>query len=132
MVVNKKQSSAPAKKREQIHSGRVYVIATFNNTKIYVTDQEGNLKTMSSAGALGHKGSRKSTPFAAQQAAKEAAEKAIRLYGMQSVDIFINGPGPGRDAAGKAAGACFQRVNSVSDITGIPHNGTREKGERRV
>jgi len=133
----RKAKSAQAKRKvvkksyRKVPNGIVCIYASFNNTLVRVTDQEGNALTGSSAGAMGFKGSRKSTPHAAQQAAKKAVEDAIALYGLTSVDIYIKGPGTGRDAAGKAVGTQV-KVTSISDITGVPHNGARPKKERRA
>ncbi len=118
-------------KKASIAVGRAYIAATFNNTKVYITDHAGNLVCWSSAGAKGFKGSRKSTPFAAQEAAKTAADYARENFNMREVSIFINGPGPGREAAAKALGVVL-RVKEINDVTGIPHNGCRAEKERRV
>lgn len=126
-----KNKSVKVKKKREVHSGRAYVIATFNNTLVYITDQEGNVLTWATAGGMGFKGSRKSTPYAAQLAATTAANSAIAQHKLKEIDIYINGAGPGRDAAGRAVGTPF-KVKEVFDITGIPHNGVRESKERRV
>jgi small subunit ribosomal protein S11 len=126
-----KNKSTKVKKKREVHSGRAYVIATFNNTLVYITDQEGNVLTWATAGGMGFKGSRKSTPYAAQLAATKAANDAIAQHKLKIIDVYINGAGPGRDAAGRAVGSPF-KVNSVFDITGIPHNGVRPSKERRV
>jgi small subunit ribosomal protein S11 len=115
-----------------ISSGRAYVQASFNNTLVYITDLEGNTLSWATAGGMGFKGSRKSTPYAAQQAASKAAQVAKDMYGMRSVDIFIKGPGPGREAAARALSNCFDKITSIFDVTGIPHNGVRAEKERRV
>jgi small subunit ribosomal protein S11 len=111
---------------------RAYVQASFNNTLVYITDLEGNTLSWATAGGMGFKGSRKSTPYAAQQAASKAAQVAKDMYGMRSVDIFIKGPGPGREAAARALSNCFDKITSIFDVTGIPHNGVRAEKERRV
>lgn len=121
------------KKREKklIESGIVHIQATFNNTIITITDLQGNTVAWSSAGTVGFKGSRKSTPFAAQLAAENAIKKAADV-GMKSVEVFIKGPGSGREAALRSLqGAGFQ-VSFIRDVTPIPHNGCRPPKRRRV
>jgi small subunit ribosomal protein S11 len=117
-------------KRSVLH-GQAHIHATFNNTVITMTDQQGNTVTWGSAGAAGFKGSRKSTPYAARVAAQAAAKSALDM-GMQEVDIFVKGPGPGREAAVRAIQAAGLRVRAISDITPIPHNGCRPPKKRRV
>ncbi len=121
------------KKREKliIPSGIVHVLASFNNTIISITDLEGNLLSASSAGAIGFKGSRKGTPFAAQQAATTAAN-AAKEYGLRSVQVYLKGPGAGRESAVRALQATGIEVKSIRDITPIPHNGCRPPKRRRV
>lgn len=120
------------KSKVTISSGRAYVQASFNNTLVYITDLEGNTLSWATAGGMGFKGSRKSTPYAAQQAASKAAQAAKDIYGMTVVEIYIKGPGPGREAAARAISMCFGKVTSIYDVTGIPHNGVRAQKERRV
>lgn len=112
----------------------VHIEATFNNTKVTVTDANGNTLSgaSSSAGSEGFKGSRKSTPYAAQVAAKTACQNAVDLFGATEASIIVKGPGPGKEAAAKAAGEFFKRVTSITDATPIPHNGCRAEKERRV
>ncbi len=121
------------KKREKVNipAGIAHVLATFNNTIISITDLEGNLLAMSSAGAVGFKGSRKGTPFAAQQAASVVAN-AAKDYGMRSVQVHLKGPGAGRESAIRALQAAGIEVKSIRDITPIPHNGCRPPKRRRV
>ena len=121
------------KKREKlvIPSGIAHILATFNNTIITITDLEGNLLAASSAGAAGFKGSRKGTPFAAQQAATTAANSA-RDYGMRTVQVYLKGPGAGRESAVRALAAAGLEVKNIRDITPIPHNGCRPTKRRRV
>ena len=114
----------------RVDEAKVHIIATFNNTKIFITDLSGNLLAWSSAGDTGYANSKKSTPFAASRAAKKVAEKA-QNYKIQKVMIFIQGPGAGRESAIRAISESFQVV-MISDITGIPHNGCRAEKERRV
>jgi len=121
------------KKREKVHvpSGIAHILATFNNTIIGITDLEGNLVAHCSAGAVGFKGSRKGTPFAAQQAAAKAAS-AAKEVGMRSVKVQIKGPGAGRESAIRALQAAGIEVKTIRDITPIPHNGCRPPKRRRV
>lgn len=133
------KSSVKQKKkaRVSVSSGKAYVLASFNNTLVYITDLDGNTLSWATAGGQGFRGSRKSTPFAAQQAASVAAKVAIENYGMRTIDIYIKGPGTGREAAARAISASFNSVKdgkvlSIYDITGIPHNGVRAQKERRV
>ena len=124
----------PTRKRrvkKNIESGIAHIHATFNNTIVMITDVHGNAIAWSSAGALGFKGSRKSTPFAAQVAA-EVAGKAAQEYGVKNVDVLVKGPGPGRESAVRALGALGYKINSISDVTPIPHNGCRAPKKRRV
>ncbi len=122
-----------AKKRERLNipAGIAHILATFNNTIISITDLEGNLLASSSAGAVGFKGSRKGTPFAAQQAASVAAS-AVKDYGLRSVQVYLKGPGAGRESAIRALQAAGIEVKSIRDITPIPHNGCRPPKRRRV
>jgi small subunit ribosomal protein S11 len=121
------------KKREKLHvpAGIVHILASFNNTVISITDTEGNLIATSSSGAVGFKGSRKGTPFAAQQAASKAAGFA-KEHGMRTVQIHVKGPGAGRESAIRAMQASGLEVKSIRDITPIPHNGCRPPKRRRV
>jgi small subunit ribosomal protein S11 len=123
---------AKKKSKKNIAKGVVYVAATFNNTVITVTDEMGNVLAWSSAGALGFKGSKKSTPFAAQEAVEDAMAKA-KEHGIKEVGIKVQGPGSGRDTAVKAIGAIEGiRVYFLKDITPLPHNGCRPPKKRRV
>ena len=119
------------KVKKNITSGIVHVNATFNNTLITITDVQGNVVSWSSAGAQGFKGSRKSTPFAAQIAAEDAGRKA-QDYGMKELDVKIKGPGSGREAALRALQGIGYTIKSIKDITPIPHNGARPRKRRRV
>ena len=121
------------KKREKknIPVGIVYIAASFNNTLISITDTEGNLVAQSSSGARGFRGSRKGTPFAAQQAASEVARKALDA-GMREVEVRVKGPGGGRESAIRAINQAGIRVTSIRDTTPIPHNGCRPPKRRRV
>jgi len=123
---------AKKKAKKNIAKGVVYVAATFNNTVITVTDEMGNVLAWSSAGALGFKGSKKSTPFAATEAVADAMTKAME-HGIKEVGIKVQGPGSGRDTAVKAIGATEGiRVSWLKDITPLPHNGCRPPKQRRV
>ncbi len=119
------------KTKRSLSSGQIHIAATFNNTIVTVTDLDGNTVAWSSAGATGFKGSRKSTPFAARLAA-EAAVKTAQGLGMQEVQLFVKGPGPGRESAIRAVQAMGMKVVSIIDITPVPHNGCRPPKKRRV
>jgi len=127
------QGKRTTKKREKkvIPSGRAYVQATFNNTIVTLTDLQGNVISSSSAGASGFKGSRKSTPYAAQMAATTAARKAIDV-GLKQVEVFVKGPGSGREAAIRSLQSAGLHITSIRDVTPVPHNGCRPPKRRRV
>lgn len=117
--------------KKNIAKGVAHVHSTFNNTIVTITDEHGNVLTWSSAGALGFKGSRKSTPFASQMAAETAAKAAME-HGLKSVEVFVKGPGSGREAAIRALQATGLEVTMIKDVTPIPHNGCRPPKRRRV
>jgi small subunit ribosomal protein S11 len=119
------------KAKRTLSHGQAHVHATFNNTIITITDTQGNVVIWASAGSVGFKGSRKSTPYAAGLAAQRAIKNAQEL-GLQELDVLVNGPGPGREAAIRAIQATEVRVRSISDVTPIPHNGCRPPKKRRV
>ncbi|MEK7238550.1 MAG: 30S ribosomal protein S11 [Nitrospirota bacterium] len=119
------------KEKKQIHAGAAYIQATFNNTIISITDQTGNVVAWSSAGAQGFKGSRKGTPYAAQIAADIAAKKAMGV-GMRQIDVFVKGPGAGRESAIRALQVAGLEINLIKDITPVPHNGCKPPKRRRV
>lgn len=119
------------RERKNITTGVVHVNASFNNTMITVSDEQGNTVSWSSAGTMGFKGSRKSTPFAAQIAA-EAAGKAAQECGVKNLEVRIKGPGPGRESAVRALNALGMKITSITDITPIPHNGCRPPKRRRI
>ena len=121
----------PRREKRVIPRGQAHIQATFNNTIITVTDPAGNTVVWASAGTAGFKGSRKSTPYAAQLAAQQAARGA-QSNGMREVDVFVKGPGPGREAAIRALQAAGMVVTSITDVTPIPHNGCRPPKKRRV
>ena len=119
------------RERKNITSGVVHVNASFNNTMITITDEQGNAISWSSAGGMGFKGSRKSTPYAAQLAAEDAAKKAME-HGLQTVNVEVRGPGSGRESALRALQSVGLTVNMIRDVTPIPHNGCRPRKRRRV
>lgn len=119
------------KGKKNVSNGSVYVLSTFNNTIVTITDSMGNTICWSTAGAKGFRGSRKNTPFAAQVAAEDAARKAVE-NGMRSVQVFVSGPGAGRESALRALASVGLRVTYIEDITPIPHNGCRPPKRRRV
>lgn len=123
-TTSKKVKNAPA-------FGQVHVFASFNNTIVTFTDQQGGTICWSSAGTSGFKGSRKSTPYAARMAAQQAAQQAMNL-GMSEVELFVKGPGPGREAAIRAIQSAGLKVRSINDVTPVPHNGCRPPKRRRV
>lgn len=120
------------RERKYVEKGQAHIASSFNNTMVTLSDTNGNVLSWASAGQLGFRGSRKSTPFAAQQAADEAAKKAISEYGLKSVDVFVKGPGSGREAAIRALQAAGLEVSMIKDVTPLPHNGTRPPKRRRV
>lgn len=127
----KKKHKNTKKNKKNISVGKVYIQASYNNTLIYITDITGNVLLWKTAGSEGFKGSKKSTPYAAQIASKSVAKEAKDLYGLTSVEVFIKGPGPGREAAIRGLANYF-KVTYIADVTSIPHNGCRPAKERRV
>jgi small subunit ribosomal protein S11 len=131
-VADRRRTARPRRReRKQVPRGNAYVQSSFNNTIVTITDPEGNVITWSSAGAVGFKGSRKSTPYAAGLAAENAARKA-QEHGMRQVDVFIKGPGSGREAAIRSLQTAGLAINAIVDVTPIPHNGCRPPKKRRV
>ncbi len=126
------KSAARKKTRRSVPAGQMHVQATFNNTIITFTDKKGNVLTGSSAGACGFRGSKKGTAYAAQVAAEKAGEAAVALHGLNAVDVFIKGVGLGRDAAVRALTGLNISVESIKDVTGVPHGGVRPKKARRA
>ena len=126
-----KKKSISRRERRIVPRGRIYVQSTFNNTIITVTDRQGNALTWGSSGTAGFKGSRKSTPYAAQLAAQETGKRAVDM-GMREADLFVKGPGPGREAAIRSLQAAGLQVLSITDVTPVPHNGCRPPKKRRV
>lgn len=127
----KPKKRAGKRERKNVAVGIAYIQSTFNNTIITITDPQGNVVAWSSAGTQGFKGSRKSTPFAAQMAAQDAAKKAME-HGMRTVAVYVKGPGSGREAALRALQAAGFTISLIRDITPIPHNGCRPPKRRRV
>ena len=119
------------KEKKHVESGAAQIRSTFNNTIVTISDTKGNALSWASAGGLGFRGSRKSTPFAAQMAAEQAAKAAME-HGLRQVEVFVKGPGSGREAAIRALQAAGLEVNSIKDVTPIPHNGCRPPKRRRV
>ncbi|MBI5026269.1 MAG: 30S ribosomal protein S11 [Nitrospirae bacterium] len=119
------------KERKIIQAGAAYIQASFNNTIITITDQNGNVVAWSSSGSQGFKGSRKGTPYAAQIASETAAKKAIDL-GMRQIDVYVKGPGSGRESAIRALQSAGLEINLIKDVTPVPHNGSRPPKRRRV
>lgn len=130
-VRSQRRSTGAKKAKRNLSFGQVHIFASFNNTIVTVTDQQGNTVAWGSSGSAGFKGSRKSTPFAARLAAEQAI-KAAQSLGIQEVELFVKGPGPGRENAIRAVQAAGLRVRSISDITPVPHNGCRPPKKRRV
>ena len=119
------------KEKKHVESGAAHIRSTFNNTIVTISDTKGNALSWASAGGLGFRGSRKSTPFAAQMAAEQAAKAAME-HGLRQVEVFVKGPGSGREAAIRALQAAGLEVNTIKDVTPIPHNGCRPPKRRRV
>jgi len=131
MAKAKPKAKAKKKEKRTVAKGVAHIKSTFNNTMITISDPQGNVIAWSSCGAQGFKGSRKGTPFAAQVAASTAGQKAMDM-GMKSLDVFINGPGSGREAALRALQASGFSISLIRDVTPIPHNGCRPPKRRRV
>lgn len=120
------------KQKRSVPAGQLHIQATFNNTIVSFADKKGNVIAASSAGACGFRGSKKGTAYAAQVASEKAAEIANTQYGLKSVDVFVKGVGLGRDAAVRAVSGAGIQVDSITDVTGVPHGGVRPKGQRRA
>lgn len=127
----KRRTRTKKKEKKNIVSGVVHIQSTFNNTIITISDPAGNIVSWSSAGVQGFKGSRKSTPFAAQLAAEDAARKAME-HGMRQVEVYVKGPGAGRESALRSLQAAGFNITVIKDVTPIPHNGCRPPKRRRV
>jgi len=126
-----KKTRARRREKKSVPKGKAYIQSTFNNTLVTLTDPNGNVVAAGSAGAVGFKGSRKSTPFAAGQAAERIARSAME-HGMRQVDVLVKGPGSGREAAIRALEAAGLSILSIRDVTPMPHNGCRARKRRRV
>ena len=128
-----KKATATRRRKElkKVDKGQVHIQSSFNNTLVTITDMNGNAISWSSAGSLGFKGSRKGTPFAAQQASDTAA-KAAKEHGLRSVEVYVKGPGAGRESAIRALSACDLEITMITDVSPIPHNGCRPPKRRRV
>lgn len=131
MAKGKVRKKVKRKEKKTVSHGILYIHSTFNNTVITMTDKNGNVLTWSAGGMVGFKGSRKSTPFAAQLAAEKVL-KDSENFGIQTIDIRVKGPGAGRESAIRSVGSARVKVKSIKDITPIPHNGCRPKKKRRV
>jgi small subunit ribosomal protein S11 len=131
MAERKKPAKQRRKEKKNVPQGHVHIQATFNNTIITITDQAGAVVSWGSAGVAGFKGSRKSTPFAAQTAAEIAARKAME-YGLKQIEVFVRGPGAGREAAIRSLQAVGLEITAIRDVTPIPHDGCRPPKRRRV
>ncbi len=127
----RRKTGVTKKAKRVLSAGQVHVFASFNNTIVTVTDQQGNALTWGSAGSAGFKGSRKSTPFAARMAAEQAIKAAIAM-GVQEVELYVKGPGPGRESAIRAVQSLGLKVTMMADLTPVPHNGCRPPKKRRV
>lgn len=131
-TVAKTASKVKKKAKRQVIDGVAHIQATFNNTIVTLTDRQGNAIASSSAAACGFRGSRKSTPYAAQVAAETAAKNAIEKCGLKNVDVKVKGPGPGRESAVRQLQLSGLAILSIEDTTGIPHNGCRDPKKRRI
>lgn len=127
----KKKTSTRKRERKAIPAGRAYIQATFNNTIVTLTDAKGNVIAWGSSGTAGFKGSRKGTPYAAQLAARDAARKGIE-HGLRQVEVYVKGPGGGREAAIRTLQASGLAITVIRDVTPVPHNGCRPRKRRRV
>ncbi|MDL2310843.1 30S ribosomal protein S11 [Peptostreptococcaceae bacterium OttesenSCG-928-C18] len=130
-MAKKQQTRVRRRERKNIEKGQAHIVSSFNNTMVSLTDLQGNLISWASAGQLGFRGSRKSTPYAAQEAAQEAAKKAME-HGLKVVEVYVKGPGSGREAAIRSLQASGLEISLIKDVTPIPHNGCRPPKRRRV
>ena len=130
-MADSQSTSSRKKQRRSVPAGLLHVQATFNNTIVSFTDKKGNVLTQSSAGATGFRGSKKGTAYAAQVASEKAAEAAKSQYGVSSVDVFVKGVGLGRDAAIRALNGFDIAIDSIKEVTGVPHGGVRPRKARR-
>ena len=130
-VQTKKVTTRKRKERKNVEKGQAHIHSSFNNTIVTITDVQGNTLSWASSGGLGFKGSRKSTPFASQMAAETAAKAAME-HGLKSIEVFVKGPGAGREAAIRALQTAGLEISMIKDVTPIPHNGCRPPKRRRV
>ena len=131
-MADRRRGARPRRReRKQVPRGNAYIQSTFNNTLVTITDPDGNVLSWSSSGVVGFKGSRKSTPYAAAQAAEDAAKKAME-HGLRNIDVYVKGPGSGREAAIRSLQATGLGISAIIDVTPIPHNGCRPPKKRRV
>ncbi|MEJ5172151.1 MAG: 30S ribosomal protein S11 [Hydrogenothermaceae bacterium] len=128
----KKRKSAPKKVKRTVTSGIVHIQSTFNNTIVTITDKEGNVLTWASGGTEGFKGTRKNTPYAAQLATQKAVKRAMDEYGLREAEVWVKGPGAGREPAIRTLAAAGLNITAIRDVTPIPHNGCRPPSKRRV
>jgi small subunit ribosomal protein S11 len=131
MAEGKKKIFKKRKEKKNIQDGIAHIQSTFNNTIVTITDMNGNVISWSSAGVKGFKGSRKSTPYAAQQTAEDAAKKAM-IHGLKNIEVYVKGPGSGREAALRSLQSVGLNIRLIRDVTPIPHNGCRQPKRRRV
>jgi len=130
-MAEKKRTRGRRRERKSVPSGRAYIQSTFNNTLVTLTDPQGNVIAWGSSGTVGFKGSRKGTPYAAQLAARDAARKG-KEHGLRQVEVYVKGPGSGREAAIRSLQAAGLEITGIRDVTPIPHNGCRPPKRRRV
>ncbi len=131
-MASKKRTKKKPKVVKQTKLGKIYISASFNNTLVTITDEGGNVLSWGSAGSSGFKGTRKSTPYAATTAVEQSMKEAKEKFGLSEVEVYVKGPGPGRDASLRAIRAAGLRIALIADVTPIPHNGPRPKKKRRV
>jgi len=132
MATKKTAKKVKRKQNRRVDSGKIYISASFNNTLITICDEEGKTLSWGSSGSSGFKGTRKSTPFAATSAVESTLRKAVENHGIREVEVYIKGPGPGRDASLRAIKSAGIKITMIADITPMPHNGPRPKKKRRV
>ena len=130
-MANQQQSRARKRVKKQVSEGVAHIHASFNNTILTITDRQGNALSWATAGGSGFRGSRKSTPYAAQVAAEKAGE-AAKEFGLKNLEVLVKGPGPGRESSIRALNAVGYKITNISDVTPIPHNGCRPPKKRRV
>ncbi|MCD6364037.1 MAG: 30S ribosomal protein S11 [Synergistetes bacterium] len=132
MARKRSRGKRKRKEKKNVPSGVAHIKATFNNTIVTITDKEGNVLCWASGGTVGYKGTRKSTPYAAQLAAEQVAKKAMDQFGMREIDVYVKGPGAGREAAIRSLQAAGLEIRTIKDVTPIPHDGCRPPKRRRV